>query len=214
MENVLLVFDKDGVLLDSEGIKLNTLEGLFSAYPQHSEAIHTYNCENIGIPRAEKLHYISSCILEMPNPKQAAKIFGKQYTRIVNNRLMEAKLIDGVREYLELKHNYRKFVCSAAPEPEVQMNLQREGLLSYFEKIYAYPSPKPEVLTALKETLQQEVVFFGDTKADYQAAQEAGVHFIGVTSAKEMPFKDLGIPLIPDFTDHEQVDQIINDLIA
>lgn len=211
MKELLLVFDKDGVIVDSEGVKLASIETVFgNDFPMHAEAIHTYNHQSIGIPRKIKFEYICREILKLPDVSTSMTYYSELYTKRVNEELKQIPLIAGIREYLAHRSE-RKFVCSAAPHPEVVQNIHDHNLESFFEELYAFPSPKADVMLGLKAHFDAEIVFWGDTMADYQAATEANVHFIGLTTATVNPFTHLDIPTIPDFSDKERVDRIIEE---
>lgn len=198
MNSPLLVFDKDGVIIDSEKVKLKAIEDVFSDHPEQAERIRTYNHETIGIPRAVKFAHICEHILRLPHPQAAARRISEAFTARVDELLLEVPLVPGIRAYLEARPE-RKFVCSAAPLAEVEQNLATHGLREHFEEVYAFPQPKAEVLRALRQRFQAEIVFWGDTLADYRAAQEADVCFIGLTTARVNPFASLDIPTIPHF---------------
>lgn len=209
MKELLLVFDKDGVIIDSESAKLTSIEGVFiDNYPQFREAIHDYNHQSIGIPRKVKFEHICRNILELENWEAVMEKYAGLYTQEVNEQLKKIPLVSGIREYLSSR-NETKFVCSAAPYPEVVQNIKDHHLGDFFEELYAFPSPKAEVMLGLKKRYQAEIVFWGDTMADYRASVDADVHFIGVTTAEVNPFLDLDIPTIPDFSDQKALQDII-----
>ncbi|RMG17644.1 MAG: HAD family hydrolase [Bacteroidetes bacterium] len=208
MKRLILVFDKDGVLIDSEQVKLRLVEKIFDAYPQHAAAIHAYNHQTVGIPRSVKFEHICRHILCLPNPESALAHFSQAYTRAVDEELKRVAPVAGVRAYLQHRSE-PKYVCSAAPKAEVLQNLESQGLSHFFEEVYAFPDAKADVMRRLKAEQQAQIVFWGDTLADYRAAQEAGVFFIGVTTARQNPFRGLGIPTIPDFTAAQRIDNLI-----
>ena len=79
-------------------------------------------------------------------------------------------------------------------------------LTPYFQAIHGYPDRKADVLTCLKAQHTGPMIFFGDAWADYEAAQQAQVHFIGVeTAERSRPFADLNIPTIPNFEDTQAI---------
>jgi len=212
MKELLLVFDKDGVIIDSEATKLALIEKVFSDYPSYTNAIHTYNYETIGIPRAFKFQHICKNILGLKNVAEAIKKYADEYTNRVNVELRQVSLIPGIRSYLQLRAE-RKFVCSAAPYDEVVQNMEDHKLTQYFEGLHAFPEKKAEVMLTLKKKHDAKIVFWGDTLADYAAAQAADVFFIGLSNAGENPFSKLSIPCISDFSKPDKIQGIIDNYL-
>ncbi|MDA0814684.1 MAG: HAD hydrolase-like protein, partial [Verrucomicrobia bacterium] len=197
----VFVFDKDGVLFNSEPIKLAAFESLFEEFPEHYDAIRTFNRSNVGAPRPDKLEFIFTHIFKLEQGQVPAKVeeYLKRAAALVATVLPNAPVTKGIEEFI-LGATCRKYVCSAAPIEEVHEQLEHHGMINFFEKVYAHPHRKAEVLRNLQKTSGKKVVFWGDTIRDFQAALEAEVLFIGVERYdKADVFVGLEVPVIADF---------------
>lgn len=198
-----MVFDKDGVLVDSEPIKLAALEELFLDFPASFEAIRAFNRANIGMPRREKLEHFFGQIIQAPDTEARVEEYLDRAYWHMRATLMRAPATPGLIDFIR-SSTHPKYVCSVAVREEVEDQMEALGLRDAFAGLFAYPERKADVLRALSQSHEDPVLFWGDTMRDYQAAQEAGVAFIGVCLDPErQAFGDLAVPVIVDFTDQD-----------
>ena len=214
MKPFILVLDKDGVIVESEPIKLASFEQLFEHYPHHKQAIHQYNHRTIGVPRKEKLRYVGEEILGLGQVEEKVEEWYITSQQILKDQVLEAPLLPGVQNFLNHFSHQKCYVCSAAPLPEVESQISHHHLTSYFERLYGFPSEKHLVLKNLVEYHQLPLVFFGDTLRDYKASIQAQVGFIGVNhSTAYNQFEGMNIPLIQDFVDINVIQGMIESFI-
>ncbi|MEZ5328568.1 MAG: NAD-dependent epimerase/dehydratase family protein [Verrucomicrobiales bacterium] len=200
-EDFVFVFDKDGVLFNSEPVKLAAFESLFEGFPEHYDAICTFNRSNVGAPRPDKLEFIFTHIFNLERSEVPAKVeeYLERAAKLVTRVLPNAPVTKGVKDFI-LGATCKKYVCSAAPQEEVHEHLEHHRMLDFFDDVFAHPHRKAEVLRDLRETSGKKVVFWGDTIRDYQASLEAGVLFIGVERYdKADVFVGLEVPVIANF---------------
>ena len=217
LEELVFVFDKDGVLFNSEPIKLGAFESLFEEFADHFDEICTFNRSNVGAPRPDKLEHIFRHILEFSPEEVEHKVeeYLAKAADLVSTLLPSAPLMPGVSELVR-NAPCAKYVCSNAPCEEVHEQLEHHDLISAFEEIYAHPHRKADVLVSLGQKFNKEIVFWGDTIRDYQAAVEAQnrggtVHFVGVERYdKADVFVGLAVPVITDFTTGAGLDELAN----
>ena len=53
-----ILFDFDGVIVDSVDIKTIAFKELFSAFPEHSREIERYHLDHLGVSRYQKFEWI------------------------------------------------------------------------------------------------------------------------------------------------------------
>ncbi len=199
-ENLLFVFDKDGVLFDTELLKTHVFEEVFAMYPQHAKEIHDYMIADIGTPRKVKFEYICKEILKLDNVALAVQSFVHKSKEDLKQKLLTIPPMKGLIEFLQRFPKTPKYVCSMAPQEEVKHQIHHHGLEHFFEELYGFPTPKKTVIEGLKEKYGKNIVFFGDTIYDYQVAKETSVAFVGVqTSPFGQPFRNLSVPVIRGF---------------
>lgn len=199
----IFVFDKDGVLVESEPIKLRLFEELFEQdHAEHVPAIREFNRANVGLARREKLeHVLGNVIGIQDNLDQEIDQYLDRSYHFVKAALLEAPPVAGVLPFIQ-ESPHTKYVCSSALHAEVVDQLQALGIADHFDEVYAFPDKKADVLTTLKTRHPgSPIVFWGDTILDYNASQKAQVTFIGVRKPDGNPFADLAVHTISDFED-------------
>jgi HAD superfamily hydrolase (TIGR01549 family) len=211
MNSTTLVFDMDGVLLDSLAIKQNAFADLFKDYPNRLPQIRSYNVDHQGIPRAVKIRHVCTQILNLEEVDELVQRLLDAYRSSLEKPMSAAPLLPGVRDFLA-STPYPKFVSSSAPAQDVVAVLRQHGIFDYFEGVYGYPESKLEVLARLKQEYGMRIIFFGDALADYEAAQKAGVFFVGVESQAQEIFGNPRISKIGDFTDRRELEAILDKL--
>lgn len=178
-----IVFDVDGVLLESLSVKTQAFAALFSDHPEHVGAIVQFHLDNGGMSRYEKFRYIYKEILKRPLSEDEFDSLCFRFKELVLNGVLNCDMVEGAREFLDnYRTNYTFFVITATPHDEIREILTKRNLWHYFRAAYGSPMPKVE---ALAEILQRfslgadEVVYVGDAINDYNAAVPLDVRFIG-----------------------------------
>lgn len=179
-----IVFDFDGVILESASIKTEAFAEVVSGYPKpQAEAFVAYHREHMGISRHVKFRYFIEEILKQPYTEEAQQRLADRFTEIVFTRVMECPFVPGAKEFLE--RNYRKYdlyVASGTPEEELEKIVKGRNLDVYFKKIYGTPMKKEEIVELICEKggyHKEEMCFVGDAITDKKAAQHTGLKFIG-----------------------------------
>lgn len=203
----IFVFDKDGVLVESEPIKLRLFEEMFASdYPDAVPAIRAFNRENVGLARRDKLRHVLGTIIGLDGDLEAQIDHYLDHSyHFVKAELVQAPPVAGVVPFIT-GAPHTKYVCSSALHAEVIDQLEALGIPDEFAEVYAFPDKKADVLLQLKALHPgQPIVFWGDTILDYQASQKADVHFIGIRKPDDNPFENLGVHTIPDFQNGDAI---------
>jgi pyrophosphatase PpaX len=175
-----LLFDLDGTLLDSFSVHLKifkTTLAQFGIQLSEEDFLKTYSpnwyetYEAIGL-RKEYWETADSFWL-----KEAEKI--------------SAQLFPGVKEILlKLDKYFTLGLVTSGSKSRVERDMRATGINIFFKTIITgddiqTPKPSPEGLEIALRNLDKqpdEVIYIGDSSADYEMAKAAGVHFIGVSS--------------------------------
>lgn len=206
-----LVFDMDGVLLQSNHIKHRAMLALFDGDAPTREAIDHYNRSTGGVPRKQKFAHIWTQILHRTYDAEVEGRLAKAYEDALENSLLDAPLVEGVAKFLA-ECAIPCFVCTAAPEDEAARLLARAGLLGLFRGVCGASMSKAQALTAVTSHIGcdvERVLFFGDSSADLEAARSAGTRFVGVTREKS-DFTGDSIPTIFSFEDRHALASAMN----
>lgn len=199
----VLVFDFDGVILESAEIKTRAFCELFSAYPDHVDAIVAYHEANTGISRFKKFRHIYDHILAMPLTTRAEHKLGKRFAALVVEEVLRCPFVPGAFELLRAcSCTHALFIASGTPEEELRRLVMARGLAGLFREVHGSPKTKDVILEnilAVTRAPRTSVLFVGDGLSDYEAAKTAGVTFIGrVRPAGRNLFEPFGVPVVED----------------
>jgi phosphoglycolate phosphatase len=188
-----LLFDMDGVLVDSKDSWLAALNEAMGAYGQPSitkdEFMETYwgddlkvILKNMGLP----LGISDFCLSTYPNHTGAVTVF--QETRIV----------------LEMLDDYPKAVVTNTPSACTTQILDTYGLSPFFETVVTSDmvdrgKPHPDMLLKACGDLGVDIgdcILIGDTKIDVEAGRNAGCPIVGIGVEGDMTIQSLSeLPL-------------------
>lgn len=202
-----VVFDFDGVILESADIKTQAFLELFRDYPEHQDAILNLHLSQAGISRFEKFKVIYRDFLREPLSPEQLQILGNQFSALVRHKILTCPFVPGAQLLLEkLQSNYLLFVASGTPETELREIVEQRGLTPFFTEVAGSPRRKAEILQDLLRAYRlqpQEMVMIGDAIADWEGARAQGIPFIGrVPPGQANPFPTEGtLAIIPDLTE-------------
>lgn len=180
-----LVFDCDGVLLDSVPVKTRAFARL--AEPYGSEArdrFVLYHTVHGGVSRFRKFEWFFREVLDREiTPEETAK-WGRRFADYALDEVRKCDLIPGALQTLEAWHGKLPlYVCSGAPVEELKLVLGERGLARFFDGIYGSPPAKAELLKEIIRSqpalLPEETLMVGDSITDEDAAKIAGAQFYG-----------------------------------
>jgi pyrophosphatase PpaX len=175
-----LLFDLDGTLLDSFSVHLKIFKKTFAQFGIHlseEEFLKTYS----------------------PNWYETYEAFGlrKEYWKAADSFWLKeaektsARLFPGVKEILLKLDKYSTLgLVTSGSKSRVERDMIAVGIINFFKTIVTgddiqKPKPSPEGLEIALRNLDKqpdEVIYIGDSSADYEMAKAAGVYFIGVSS--------------------------------
>ncbi|MEM7049143.1 MAG: HAD family hydrolase [Acidobacteriota bacterium] len=191
-----VVFDFDGVILESTEIKTRAFADLFADRPEHREAILRHHLENVGLSRYRKFEWIYRELFAEPLSDEASRQLGERYSAIALEQVMACPMVPGARQVLaDLVGKLPAFVASGTPQVELRQIVAERGLGPYFAEVHGAPRPKEAILEDLLQRHRlapREVVMVGDGMTDLRAAQAVGTRFVGrelgsVFAAEEVP---------------------------
>lgn len=181
----VIVFDCDGVLLDSVDVKTRAFAALFAEHGQEAaDFMVDFHLKHGGVSRYAKFaHFFRERLGREITPEES-KALDKRFTAACLDALLKAPMIPGAKEFLEANPGDRPlYVCSGAPELELAFIFDHMDLTGYFKAIYGSPTPKAENLARIVAECGApagEVLMVGDSGTDLDAARKAGTRFLGV----------------------------------
>lgn len=181
----LLIFDFDGVLVDSVEVKTDAFASLYDAYGlQIVKKVRGHQINNGGMSRFEKFKYYHQNFLNQEVSQETVDNLSKKFSKLVFDKVVSTSEIKSSTEFLK-KYSKSKILVinSATPELELKKIIRARELEDYFSHVLGSPASKLEnISTILKicNCSKEDAIFFGDSNSDIDAAINAKIDFIGV----------------------------------
>jgi phosphoglycolate phosphatase-like HAD superfamily hydrolase len=177
-----VVFDFDGVILESADIKTRAFLALYAAYPEKLPAIREYHLNHVGISRYVKFEYIQGEILGLHYTDADRARLSAEFERLTLEQILRCPEVPGAAQLLrQLGGRVLRVVASGTPHEELQKIVAHRGMSGWFDEVWGTPRTKPEILLDVltrHHLPPQRVLMVGDGMSDYQAARETGVRFL------------------------------------
>lgn len=190
-----VIFDFDGVILESADIKTETFRELFSGYPEKVGKIVEYHMANAGISRYVKFRYIYRHFLSKRLSKEEESELGKRFSGTAFRKVLAAPFVPGAKEFLDSNRNrYKFFIASGTPEEELREIVRARGLIDYFDEVCGSPRDKREIINGIMEKHglnKDEIAYVGDAPSDRIAAEETGIAFVERKPASDLNYADI-----------------------
>lgn len=181
-----LVFDCDGVLLDSVPVKTRAFARLAEPYgPEAQDRFVMYHTVHGGVSRYRKFAWFFQEVLGREITPEESVAWGIKFAEYAFDEVRKCALIPGALETLTAWHSkLPMYVCSGAPKEELEIILSERKLADFFAGIYGSPPAKGELLKMIirsqPKLMAEETLMVGDAITDQDAAAQAGSLFYGV----------------------------------
>lgn len=181
-----LVFDCDGVLLDSVPVKTRAFARLAEPYGKEAmDRFVMYHTVHGGVSRYRKFDWFFREVLGREIAPAESKAWGDKFVEYALDEVRKCEMIPGALATLQAwQGKLPMYVCSGAPREELETILKERGLAHYFEGIYGSPPAKGELLKEIirsqPELIADETLMVGDAITDVDASRAAGALFYGV----------------------------------
>jgi len=189
-----LFLDFDGVLVESVDLKAAAFQALYADQPQEvQDRIMAYHAAQDGISRVVKISHCHKHILGQSLSQALLDSLAADYCQKVEDAVVKAPWVPGAKEFLQTHHpSHKLFVVSGTPEEEIKRIAESRGMMAWLTEVRGSPAAKADIVRALmaKYDLRAEhCLFIGDAMADWQAAEETGMDFLGrVAPGHPSPF--------------------------
>lgn len=205
-----IIFDFDGVLVESVNVKADAFLHIFRDYPQLRDKIYELHMEHGGISRHKKFRMIYEDMLGKPISKEEESRLADEFAEYVFKRVVDAPFVAGAFDFLnKYKDKFMIFVVSGTPDAEIKKIVRKRNMGSYFKEVLGSPASKAQLNREILDKyalMPNEMLFVGDAMDDYAGAKKTGINFIGRILPGRNNFAELAgtITLINDMTELER----------
>ena len=187
MKYQYILFDFDGVLVESNEIRFNGFKKLFKGYPRSQvEQLVEYAKANGGVSRYKKIEFFFNTIRKEPVSSKSVNHWANQFSELVTKDILEARPVEGSLEFLEKYFNQFDFaIVSGSDQRELREVCKGRGIDSFFKIILGSPTEKQDNIAALLSDFKwarSKSVYIGDSNNDLEAAKTNDIDFIGRSS--------------------------------
>ncbi|TMQ26962.1 MAG: HAD family hydrolase, partial [Deltaproteobacteria bacterium] len=144
-----VVFDFDGVILESADVKT---EAFVELYAEHGaavvERVRAHHLANLGISRFKKFAWIAEHVLGRPLGDADSAALGERFAALALEKVLAAPFVPGAEAALAVlaRAGLPRFVASGTPQDELALIVDRRGLRPVFHEVHGTPREKPEIL--------------------------------------------------------------------
>lgn len=180
-----IIFDFDGVILNSIPVKTEAFRKLFEAFPKEKvDELIKFHIQNGGMSRYKKIEYFFNTLLDEDITEETVIEYAQKYSKITKEKLSQKKyLIEDSVNFI--KENYTKYnmhIASGADEKDLKYICKELNLNQYFISINGSPKIKGEIIKNILEKnnyKKEETILIGDSINDYNASNINQIEFYG-----------------------------------
>lgn len=189
----LIVFDCDGVLLESMAAKIEAFrQWVPAAHAGQREAFMAVVMDGFGKSRTHHIRTFYEEILGQLPDDAFIESEVARFTDICEPLCASAAWRVGSREFVSAcrEAGIPRYVLSGTPQAALEAMLASTGGAELFDVIIGSPPAKPESLSHILSetgTPAHRTVFVGDAEADRVAAAHVGAHFVYFPSEANTP---------------------------
>ena len=187
-----LVFDCDGVILDSNKLKTEAFFQAALRYGEdHARFLVDYHRTRGGVSRFEKFRFFLDEYLGIDDPQgEHLDELLLSYANIVTEGLCACACTPGLHDLREQTADARWMIVSGGKQDELRNIFSLRKIDQLFDAgIFGSPDTKGQIVERELEkgTLRKDALFFGDSEYDYRISRKYGLDFLFVSQWTEMP---------------------------
>lgn len=192
----IYIFDCDGVILDSNELKIeamkNALEAHFSDQKIIDECVDYFR-HNFGKSRFHHIVHFLDTILMVPLDKRGnlEQLILVDFSERCRTLYLSAELTPGFMTFLE-QCKGKRYVASGSEQGELRDIFFQRGLDMYFDGVFGSPTPKAALIQSiLEQEKNTNAVMFGDAESDMLSARQNKIDFVFYTPYSKVKMKML-----------------------
>ena len=181
----LVVFDCDGVILESVDVKTLAFGQIVEQHGAEAVSRMTeYHLAHGGVSRIRKFEWFYDEVLGRKITENELQALSCKFRQLAFEGVMRSPMVPGIMETLESLHGrLPMYVASGTPKDELVQVLDARNLTRFFNGVYGTPPEKSELLRRIIEKAgiaPNDTLMVGDSSTDLDAALFCGSRFFGV----------------------------------
>lgn len=190
-----IIFDFDGVILDSVPTKTEGFKKLFEEFPNEIvDKFIKYHIQNGGMSRYKKIKYFFNELLNQDISESEVLEYANRYSELTKEELANPKyIIEDAISFIKQNHKkYNMHIASGANETDLKYICEKLDLSQYFLSIQGSPEIKSDIVKTILEFSNyknEETILIGDSINDYVAANENSILFYGYNNTELKKYK-------------------------
>lgn len=194
----VIVFDFDGVLVDSNSLKRAAFYDLFKDAGSIDKKMIDDAWTEIDGQNKTRFEFIRAVFSKSGKSRaeleDLVKLYAEKYDEIVQEGIKSGGLITGAWEVLDnFSRQHRIYIDSATPDTNLQKTVDMLGIRRFLKGVYgkeiiglfSNPDSKKIVLKKIMDSEKvsgDEVLFVGDGEVDRDAASAYSCKFVGIAN--------------------------------
>jgi phosphoglycolate phosphatase-like HAD superfamily hydrolase len=185
-----LVFDCDGVILDSNALKSEAFfQSVIEYGKEKATALRDYHQKHGGISRYVKFDYFINHYLNDHPQKPSVAALAKRYSEETVNGLLSCEFNQDVKLLRESLKDSHWLVASGGDQNDLRHVFARRQLEPMFQGgIFGSPDKKDVILARelAKGNIRGKALYIGDSLYDFKAARSVGLDFVFLSQWTEV----------------------------
>lgn len=183
-----IIFDCDGVVLDSNQVKTQAFYQAALPYGEKiAQDLVDYHVARGGISRYKKFEWLMEQCTGLNGPSLDELL--ANYAKEVEIGLLSCDITEGLRELRSHTQHANWLIVSGGAQHELREVFAARGLTPLYDGgIFGSPDTKDEILAREKANgnIKFPALFIGDSKYDFEAATNANIDFVFMTKWSEV----------------------------
>lgn len=179
----IYIFDCDGVILDSNQLKIEAMKNALEAHFSNKYLIEQcvdYFRFNFGKSRFHHVAHFLDNILTVEEEKRSEleQMILADFSKQCRTLYLMAQLTPSFMAFLE-QCKGKRYVASGSEQSELRDIFAQRGLDVHFDGVFGSPTAKAELIRRILEQEQNtNAVMFGDAESDMLSAQQNQIDFV------------------------------------
>jgi phosphoglycolate phosphatase-like HAD superfamily hydrolase len=188
-----IIFDFDGVILDSAGLKVDAYVTIYADEdPAKVQQLVRHAHLHGGTTRRTKFAQYEKELFGRSGDAESVERLSQRYTQLVLGAVLRSAFIAGAQALLAAaKDKVDMHVVSGTPDEELRLVIAERDLAPFFKTVWGAPATKVEAFGRILRDHRYEaarVVAIGDSMTEFWAAEALGIPFLGIANGSAASF--------------------------